>query len=112
MEFDGYSVNIFQDEDGDWVAHFEEMPNISAFAETPENSLSELSIAWEGVKESYRKHNQPVPIAPKNKQYSGTFNVRIDKRVHKALAVEAAKAGISLNALVAQKLASGVSLPQ
>lgn len=31
-------------------------------------------------------------------------NVRIDKRVHRALAVEAAQAGISLNALVAQKL--------
>jgi len=32
--------------------------------------------------------------------------VRIDKRVHRALAAEATKAGISLNALVAQKLAA------
>ena len=38
----------------------------------------------------------------------GQFNVRIDKRVHRALAMEAARVGLSLNALVAQKLAKGV----
>jgi len=40
-----------------------------------------------------------VPIAPSRKEYSGQFNVRIDKRVHRALSAEATKAGISLNAL-------------
>jgi predicted HicB family RNase H-like nuclease len=34
--------------------------------------------------------------------------VRIDKRVHRALAVEAERAGVSLNALVAEKLAKSV----
>jgi predicted HicB family RNase H-like nuclease len=106
MEFDGYTVNLHQDEDGDWLAHFEELPNISAFSDSPEKALRELAMAWEGAKESYRKNNRSIPEAPSKKQYSGTFNVRIDKRVHRALAVEAAKAGISLNALVAQKLAS------
>ncbi|MYI63148.1 MAG: toxin-antitoxin system HicB family antitoxin, partial [Gemmatimonadetes bacterium] len=32
--FDGFSVNLFQDEDGDWLAHLVEMPGISAFADT------------------------------------------------------------------------------
>lgn len=35
--------------------------------------------------------------------------MRIDKRIHKALAIEAARAGVSLNALVAQKLQSAVA---
>ena len=103
--FDGFSVNLFQDEDGDWLAHLVEMPGISAFAAAPEAALAELNLAWEAAKESYRAHDEPVPVAPARKEYSGQFNVRIDKRLHRRLAMEAGRAGISMNALVAQKLA-------
>ena len=104
-DFDGFTVNVFLDEDGDYMAHFVEMPNISAFSDTVEGAIKELKQAWEGVKESYQKHQEPIPVAPSRKRYSGQFNVRIDKRLHRALAIEATRAGISLNALVAQKLA-------
>ena len=66
--FDGFTVNIFLDEDGDYLAHFVELPNISAFSDTPEGVLKELAIAWEGVKESYRTHNDPIPKAPPRKK--------------------------------------------
>lgn len=36
--------------------------------------------------------------------FSGTFNVRIDKRLHEAAALTAAARGISLNALVQQAI--------
>ena len=104
--FDGFTVNITLDEDGDWLAHLVELPSVSAFSDSPEKAVEELRIAWDGVKKSYRKHHEPVPVAPKKKIYSGQFNVRLDKRLHRALAVEAAQAGVSLNALVAQKLAT------
>ena len=104
--FDGFTVNLYFDEDGDWLAHFVELPNISAFADTPERALAELDTAWRLVKRSYIEDGEPVPVAPSRKEYSGQFNVRIDKRIHRALAAEAAKAGVSLNALVAQKLAA------
>lgn len=103
-EFDGFSIELFRDEDGDWLAHFEELPNVSAFGDSPEQALHELKEAWEGIKESYLSRNEPFPIAPSKKEYSGQFNVRIDRRVHRSLAIEAAQAGVSLNALVAQKL--------
>ena len=103
-EFDGFSIELFKDEENDWLAHFEELPNVSAFGDSPENALHELKEAWEGIKESYASHNEPIPVAPSKKEYSGRFNVRIDRRVHRALAIEAARAGVSLNALVAQKL--------
>jgi predicted HicB family RNase H-like nuclease len=106
-EFDGFTVNLYKDEDGDWLAHFVELVNISAFGETPETAIAELKTAWEMVKEDYRASEEKIPIAPSRREYSGQFNVRIDKRIHRALAIEAAKAGISLNALVAQKLAKG-----
>jgi len=93
------------DDDGEYLAHFVELPNVSAFGELPEDALRELQTAWEGVKESYRKHGEPVPVAPARKEYKGQFNIRIDRRLHRALAIEAAKAGISLNAIISQKLA-------
>jgi len=103
--FDGFSVNLALDEDSDWLAFFLELPNVSAFAETPEQALAELADSWEGIKASYAKRGDKVPIPATRRGYSGQFNVRIDKRLHRALAVEAAQAGVSLNALVAQKLA-------
>lgn len=35
----------------------------------------------------------------KDEEYSGRFNVRIAKRVHRELAIEAARAGLTLNAI-------------
>ena len=110
-DFDGFSIELFKDDSGDWLAHFEELPNVSAFGSSPEDALDELKEAWEAMKESYLNHNEPLPIAPAKKEYSGQFNVRIDRRIHRALAVEAAQAGISLNALVAQKLSLAVRTP-
>ena len=110
-EFDGFSIELFKDEEGDWLAHFEEIPTVSAFGDSPEDALYELKEAWEATKESYVNHKEPLPVAPTKKDYSGQFNVRIDKRVHRALAVEAARAGVSLNALVAQKLSLSVRNP-
>ena len=106
-DFDGFSLHLLFDEnDQDWVVHFAELPTVSAFSETPEQAIEELKIAWEGVKQSYIKRGEPIPIAPSKRSYSGQFNVRIDKRLHKALAIEACQAHVSLNALVAQKLAN------
>lgn len=102
--FDGFTINVFLDEDGDYLAHFVEMPNVSAFSDTVDGALKELAIAWEGVKESYRKHKEPIPQALSRKPYRGPFNVPIDEPLYRALTTEAAKAGMSLYALVAQKL--------
>jgi predicted HicB family RNase H-like nuclease len=107
-KFDGFSVTLIEEDDGDWLAHFVELPHISAAGNTPEDALHELEAAWELLKDSFREDGQEIPIAPIKKEYSGQFNVRIDRRVHRALAIEAARAGITLNALVAQKLAKQV----
>ena len=66
--FDGFTVNLFLDEDGDYLAHFVEMPNVSAFSDTPEGALRELAVAWEGVKESYRKQHEPIPQVPSREE--------------------------------------------
>lgn len=104
--FDGFTVNLLYDEnDKDFVANFVELPLVSAFGGTPDKAIQELKVAWEGIKQSYLNKGEQIPTSPSKKSYSGHFNVRIDKRLHKALAIEACQAHVSLNALVAQKLA-------
>ena len=46
---------------GDWLAHLVELPNVSAFGDTPEAALDELYVAWEGMKECYRDDGEAIP---------------------------------------------------
>ena len=103
--FDGFSIKLLQEETNEWLAHFVELPNVSAYGDTADDALNELAIAWKNMKESYLAASEEIPLAPARKYYSGTFNVRVDKRLHRLLATEAAEIGLSLNALVAQTLA-------
>ncbi|RKU38711.1 toxin-antitoxin system HicB family antitoxin [Candidatus Poribacteria bacterium] len=108
-DFDGFMINVFFDEDSDYLAHLVEFPNVSAFGATPAEALAELKTAWELVKESYQAHGEPLPQAPSRENYEGPFNVPVDAQLYHALADEAAKVGVSLYALVAQKLAKPIS---
>jgi predicted RNase H-like HicB family nuclease len=60
-DFNGFSINIFRDEEGDWIAYLVEIPSVSAFSDRPQTALNQLILAWEGVKESYRKHGEEIP---------------------------------------------------
>lgn len=111
-DFDGFMVNVFYDEDGDYLAHLVELPNVSAFGPTPAEALNELKTAWELMKESYKMDGEPIPKPPSRNGYEGPFNVPVDAQLYHLLADEAAKAEMSLYALVAQKLKSTVTILQ
>ena len=102
--FDGFTVNLFFDEDGDYLAHLVELPNVSAFGPTPIEALNELKTAWELMKECYQMDGEPIPKAPSRNGYEGPFNIPVEEQLYHTLADEAAKAGISLYTLVMQKL--------
>lgn len=102
QRFDSFEVKLFYDAHDDWGAAIVEIPGLSAFGSTPEKALEELDIVWQMYKDSLAEAGES--LAAPDAQYSGQLSVRIDKRVHKALVAEAHRAGISLNALVAQKL--------
>ncbi|WP_017293874.1 type II toxin-antitoxin system HicB family antitoxin [Geminocystis herdmanii] len=69
-DFDGFTINLYVDENGDWLCHFVEMPNISAFGDTSEEALIELQTAWEMVKEDFIAKGLEIPIAPRKLAYS------------------------------------------
>ena len=72
--FDGFIINLYVDEQGDWLAHFQELPNISAFGDTPQEALEELKIAWELVKEDYQQKNQTIPVASSKQKILSKHN--------------------------------------
>ena len=109
-DFDGFMVNVFFDEDGDYLAHLVELPNVSAFGPTPAEALRELKTAWELMKECYEKDGEPIPQAPSRNGYEGPFNIPVDVQLYRVLADEAAKSGISLYTLVTQKLSGTTRL--
>ncbi len=62
--FDGFAVNIFLDEAGDYLAHLVELPKVSAFGPTPTEVLVELKDAWVLMKECYQQDVIPAPKLP------------------------------------------------
>jgi predicted RNase H-like HicB family nuclease len=104
-QFDGFTIKLYQDDDGDYLAHFVEMPNISAIADSPELAIKELAMAWSGVKESYIKRGETIPSALDRKANINQVNIRMDRQLHHALARQASLSGISLDTLVSRKLA-------
>ena len=68
--FDGFTVQMFLDEEGDYLAHFVELPNVSAFGQTPEEALVELKAAWGLMKACYREDGVSIPKANRDESVS------------------------------------------
>jgi predicted RNase H-like HicB family nuclease len=73
-DFNGFTINLYVDEQGDWLAHFQEMSNVSAFGDTPQQALEELKLAWELVKEDYQEKGKDIPTAPARTKFSSSLS--------------------------------------
>jgi predicted RNase H-like HicB family nuclease len=60
-DWDKYTLNMYKDEQGDWLVYLLELPNVSAFGDTPEEALDELYEAYEGMKECYLEDGELMP---------------------------------------------------
>ena len=91
-------------EDGEYLALCAEFPSMSWLAAAPEAALAGIRkvVAASVADMIANGEAPPAPLA--EKRYSGEFRVRIPPQVHRALALEAAEQGISLNRLASAKL--------
>lgn len=71
-------------------------------------NLSEVTKEFENAVDDYLEFCKEVGKAP-DKEYKGTFNVRISPKLHKELAMLASKNGESLNQTVEKAIQSYVS---
>ncbi len=104
--FDGHVVEVFLDEEGDWIARFEDRPEISAFGRTPAGALESLAEAWRLVRESHLSRGErPAPPAAGG---APRLQLRLARGLYRALALEARRRGLSVQTLAARKLAAGL----
>lgn len=104
---DHYTYRVsWSPEDGEYVGTCAEFPSLSWLAKTPSAALAGIGRVVAEVVADLRASGEPVPTPLAEKNYSGEFRVRIPPQLHRALAVEAAEQGVSLNRLASAKLAA------
>lgn len=102
---DHYSAQIFwSDEDEGYVASTPELEGVSAFGDTPEAALAELTVARGLWLEEFEASGRHAPAALSRHRYSGQFRLRVPRSLHAWLAARADVEGVSLNTLIVQIL--------
>lgn len=107
MSVDHYTFRVtWSPEDGEHVGLCAEFPSLSWLAGTPESALKGIRRLVAEAVADMQASGEPVPAPFAEKHYSGEFRVRIPPEVHRALAIQAAEQGVSLNRLASAKLAA------
>lgn len=106
MNIDHYTYRLtWSADDGEHVGLCAEFPSLSWLAPTQAEALEGIRQIVADVVAGMKANGEPVPQPLAEKRYSGEFRVRIPPELHRALAMQAAEQGISLNRLASAKLA-------
>ena len=107
MNFDHYTYRVtWSLSDEEFVGLCAEFPSLSWLEPTPEEAFSGIRSLVAEVLEDMQESGEmpPQPIA--DRHFSGNFVVRVTPETHRALVLQAAEEGVSLNRLVSARLAS------
>ncbi len=96
---------IWSEEDDQYVGLCAEFSLLSGLGDTPEEAFAEIRQVVAGAVEILQEEGEPVPEPITTKNYSGTLTIRVPPETHRALALEAAEAGVSMNRLASERLA-------
>jgi predicted HicB family RNase H-like nuclease len=105
MKNDHYTYRVtWSGEDAAYLGLCAEFQSLSWLAASAEKALAGIQRVVAEVVADMRASGETIPQPLAEKHFSGQFRVRIPPHVHRALAVEAAEQGISLNRLASAKL--------
>lgn len=99
-----YRVTWSQD-DGEFVGLCAEFPGLSWLAPTMGGALHGITQVVADAVADMQANDEALPRPISERAYSGKFQVRIPPERHRLLAMQAAESGVSLNRLVADRLA-------
>ena len=99
-------VQEMNDESGHYYyGRILELDGCQSTGDTLEELYESLTEALEGHVAAMLENGLEVPLPVSENDYSGKFIVRLPKSLHKRLAIEADKEGVSLNQYALYKLA-------
>lgn len=101
-----YIIKPIQDESGAYFhASVLELDGCQSTGDTFNEAYDNLMEAMEGWVETKLENGFPIPEPIEDGRYSGKFVLRLPKSLHKHLAIEAEREGVSLNQYALYKLA-------
>ena len=105
MMYDHFTYRVtWSPEDQEYLGLCSEFPSLSWLDATQEGTLAGIRTLVSECIADMKANGEELPEPLADRAYSGRFVVRIPPEVHRALAIEAAEAGISLNRLVNARL--------
>lgn len=106
VEFvDHYTYRVtWSEEDQEHVGLCAEFSSLSWLDASPEGALAGIRRVVADCVEEMKAAGDTVPEPIAAKQYSGKFMVRVPPETHRALVIQAAEAGVSLNRLISSRL--------
>ncbi len=93
-------------EDNAHVGLCAEFPSLSWLAATPAKALAGIQRLVHTCIADMQTTGETPPAPLADRAYSGKFMVRVPPETHRALAIQAAEEGVSLNRLVSVRLAN------
>ena len=96
---------IWSEEDEMYIGLCAEFGLLSHLDDTPEKAFAGIREVVADVVDILQEDGDPVPEPISTRHYSGTLTVRVPPETHRALAMDAAEAGVSMNRLVSARLA-------
>jgi antitoxin HicB len=99
-----------EEEGGGYLIEFTDLPGCLSDGETIEEAVTNGADAVRSWVETAREFGDPVPppSRPSDDAYSGRWNMRVPKSLHRRLAERAKAEGVSLNTLAITLLAEGL----
>ena len=108
-----YPIRVYKDigeNYEEWVAEYPDLEGCIGVGGSPEEAIIEAEINKELWLEAAREIGQYIPAPSKifSNDFSGKFNLRLPKSLHRDLALRAEEEGVSLNTLCSTLLAKAI----
>lgn len=101
-----YSVTLYPDPEGGYVAQIKDLPGCLTQGETLEETMANINEARELWIETAYEASDDIPLPSSDNSYSGKLLVRMPKSLHRRLAETAEREGVSLNQYIVSLLSA------
>ncbi len=98
-----YSVGWSKADDA-FIARVAEFPSLAAHGDSQEEAMREIKEVVNFVLNDLKESDEPIPEPFGKRSFSGRLVLRMPEYMHRQLALEAMRQGISLNQLLNLKL--------
>jgi antitoxin HicB len=103
-----YTTELIPEPGGGWYVGIRELPGCMTEVDSPEEALAEIGQLQREWLEIALEEGHPIPEPQDEQEFSGKFNLRVPKSLHRKLSEAAEREGVSLNQFCSTALGEAV----